>query len=399
MSIATATFAFDRKSARSFDADGRMRVRDCIVSVAEVNPYWGREIPGASGLALDANTVYDLYRHPDELSAAVDSFNGLPLMIKHVAQTADEPRKEYIGGSVYNARFDGSKLRADLLVQDAKAIEYIQSGELADLSSSYRYTPDMTPGDWNGRAYHGVMRNIEGNHVALVEDGRASGAHVADRALSQAIPTGEHTVADIDPNAAPAAPAAGNAEVAQALIMLTEKLASIESRLTAVESPGASTGAANALTANDSDKSDDDDDKDDKKAEDSDKSDDKKAEDSDKDDAGKKAEDKVAMDAAIEAAIAGERARAREVRDAAAATRHLIGDTHAMDDAGEIYREALKAAGMDVTKVPKGNERAVYAGYMAGSQGARPVHHAHDSSNSGDGTVVPFDLSRIAIKG
>ncbi|NEK79382.1 MAG: DUF2213 domain-containing protein, partial [Xanthomonas perforans] len=180
-------------------------------------------------LGLDANTVYDLYRDPDELERAAESFNGLPLMIRHVAQTAAEPRKEYQAGSVFNARYarDTNQLLADLLVTDQKAIEYIESGELADLSSGYRYTPDMTPGEYNGRKYDGVMRAIEGNHVALVEDGRATGAHVADSALSS--PTGAPTVE----NDNPVAPAAPSADLAQAVMMMTQKLESIESRLTA----------------------------------------------------------------------------------------------------------------------------------------------------------------------
>ena len=45
-------FAFDKKSARSIDADGRMRVKNCILSTAEVNPYRGEEIPGFDGLGL-----------------------------------------------------------------------------------------------------------------------------------------------------------------------------------------------------------------------------------------------------------------------------------------------------------------------------------------------------------
>ncbi|MGJ8508410.1 DUF2213 domain-containing protein, partial [Glaesserella parasuis] len=97
-----ALFAFDRQTARSRDADGRMRVRNCVLSVAEVNPYYGKEIPGADSLGLKPDEVYEMYRDADELQKGAASFEGLPLMIKHVAQTAEEPRKEYIGGSVHN---------------------------------------------------------------------------------------------------------------------------------------------------------------------------------------------------------------------------------------------------------------------------------------------------------
>lgn len=176
-------FAFDKKSARTLDADGRMRVKNCVLSTAEVNPYRGAEIPKNDSLGLDATKVYELYRDPKEMEKSVASFEGVPLMIKHVAQTADEPRKEYQAGSVHSISFDGKNLRGDLLVSDQMAIDMIESDELSDLSCGYRYTPVMRSGEADGVKYDGVMTAIQGNHVALVDDGRASGAHVADGAF------------------------------------------------------------------------------------------------------------------------------------------------------------------------------------------------------------------------
>ena len=176
-------FAFDKKTARSFDADGRMRVKDCVLSTAEVNPYRGDEIPGWQELGLDANKVYELYRSPEELKKAVESFQGVPLMIKHIPQTAEEPRKEYQAGAVHSVRFEGKYLRGDLLVSDGRAIELIEADELADLSCGYRYKPNMRVKSADGKNFDGSMEDIGGNHVALVDDGRATGAHVADSAL------------------------------------------------------------------------------------------------------------------------------------------------------------------------------------------------------------------------
>ena len=53
------------------------------------------------------------------------------------------------------------------------AIAMIESGEMRELSSAYRYDPVMTPGVYMGQKYDGVMTNIRANHVALVEAGRA----------------------------------------------------------------------------------------------------------------------------------------------------------------------------------------------------------------------------------
>lgn len=181
--MAQITFAFDKQSARSVDADGRMRVKNCILSTSEINPYRGQEIPGYEELGLKPNTVYELFRDPEEMRKSVESFQGLPLMVKHIPQTADAPRKEYQCGSVHSVTFDGKHLRGDLLVSDGYAIELIESDELSDLSCGYRYTPDMVSGEVRGDRYDGVMRDIQGNHVALVDDGRATGAHVADSAF------------------------------------------------------------------------------------------------------------------------------------------------------------------------------------------------------------------------
>jgi len=384
MVTATATFAFDKKSARSFDADGRMRVRDCVISVAEVNPYYGKEIPKAAELGLTPTAVYDLYRDPGALALAADSFNGLPLMIRHVAQTADDPRKHDQAGSVYNARYEDGKLRADLLVSDAKAIELIESGQLADLSSSYRYRADMTPVEVGGRKAHGSMRDIQGNHVALVEDGRATGAHVADSALSS--PTG---APNVDPNTNP--DTTDKVEGADALMAIMSKLEAIETRLTAVEGAKLKTPQSEAEvgipastnTANDeqSEKDREDESKGEKRSE-KDREDERKGE--------ERAMDAKSVQAVVAAAVKAERDRNAAVEAAKRATRSDLGDMIAMDSADEIYRAALKQRGVDVAAIPVGAEQAAYQAIQAVTA-PRTTSYANDSA----GGKPTFDTSRI----
>ena len=88
MALSHVVFAFDKKTARSYDADGRMRVKDCILSTAEVNPYRGNETPLGEDAGLDPNKVYELYRDPEEMRKAAESLN-VPLIIKHIPHTAD----------------------------------------------------------------------------------------------------------------------------------------------------------------------------------------------------------------------------------------------------------------------------------------------------------------------
>lgn len=199
--------------ARSYDQDGRLRVRVSHVSKACVNPYNGREIPYAEELGLDPNKVYKLLRDPEELAKSAPTWNGVPLLITHRPLSANDHQRNITVGSLgTDAVFRAPYLDNSLMIWDGQAIAAIESGEQRQLSGGYHYTADMTPGVWNGIAYDGVMRDIRGNHVALVETGRAgSDVLVMDSALN-AQPRGKHMrkkAAAVKPRAA-VAKGAGN---------------------------------------------------------------------------------------------------------------------------------------------------------------------------------------------
>lgn len=166
--------AMDKATVRTINGFGQMFVDVSNISKAGVNPYRGNEIPRHAELGLDADKVYRLLRCPAELAKAVDTFNGLPLLDRHIPVTADKPSQERIVGALgTDAAFDEPFLRNSLSVWTAGAIAGIKSKQLRELSCAYSYEADMTPGVYEGIAYDGIMRNIRGNHVALVEVGRA----------------------------------------------------------------------------------------------------------------------------------------------------------------------------------------------------------------------------------
>lgn len=165
--------ALDRASSRIYDQDGHLHVVATPISKATVNPYYGREIPGYEALGLDANRIYQLLRHPDELAKAADTFNGKPLLDEHKPATAQDHPRHLTAGSLANTFWDAPYLKSDISVWDGESIENIDRNEKRQLSSSYRYRADMTPGSFQGVRYDGVMRDIVGNHVALVKEGRA----------------------------------------------------------------------------------------------------------------------------------------------------------------------------------------------------------------------------------
>lgn len=172
-------FAFDRASARSYDANGNMHVERSHISKATVNDYFGREInavmkdkPG--WVPLEPDRRYRMLRDPEELRAAQSSFNNLPILRKHVPISASKFKpEEVIGSTGSHATFDGEYLDNSLAFWTNRAIDDIEDDEKKQLSSAYSYRADMTPGEYKGMPYDGVMRDIKGNHVALVKEGRA----------------------------------------------------------------------------------------------------------------------------------------------------------------------------------------------------------------------------------
>lgn len=174
--------AFDR-SARRIDADGRLHVDRSHISKATVNPYYGKEIPGYEALGLQPDTVYRLFRDPVELERGAATFARLPILSEHVPVTVDTPRPDLVVGAIGSEiTFTPPYLDADLCVWDATAIAGIETDKVRELSCAYRYVPVMEPGEFEGQPYDGRMTEIQGNHLALVEVGRAgSDVVVADR--------------------------------------------------------------------------------------------------------------------------------------------------------------------------------------------------------------------------
>ena len=169
------TFSLDAApSMRSKDANGFLHVASSNISKEVVNPYYGREIPGWEEKGLDPNHIFYGYRAGEELAKAAKTFDGLPLLIDHHIEDAEAPQKEYRVGSLgTDARWEAPYLKNSLIVTDAEAIRAIEDGRMKELSCAYRYEPDWTPGTFEGVPYDFIMRNIQGNHVALVEEGRA----------------------------------------------------------------------------------------------------------------------------------------------------------------------------------------------------------------------------------
>lgn len=328
-----SALAFDRATVRSFDKDGRLHIEVTPISKANICPYYGREIPNSKALGLQPDKVYYLLRDPKELAKAANTFNNIPLLNEHIPVTAADPQKMAVVGSTgTDAEFDGTYLKNSLVVWDADSIAGIETDEKKELSSAYRYVADMTPGVHEGQPYDGVMRDIVGNHVALVIEGRAGSDVVVGDSLSLEL----KEMAKAKQLAAALKPfLAQDADLEE-----VEKAVKKNLELEEEEKEERDEKKDKAM---DEDK--DESKKEDKKAEDeeSDKKD-KKAEDEDDEDK----EDKAAMDAAlIRKAEENVMGRIRQANEARECVRALVGDVSlvAMDSAEDIYRFALDSVG------------------------------------------------------
>lgn len=183
--------AFDAQlSVRHIDDNGYLHVALTPISKACVNPYLGRELPGWEEEGLDPDRIYYGLRDPEELEKAASTFNGLPLLLDHHTISADNPQKDYtVGSTGTDAVFEAPYLKNSMSVTDAEAIAAIEDGTAREISCAYRFTPDFTAGEYdvgNGDKVHYdfIMREISGNHVALVAEGRAG----ADVAVADSMP-------------------------------------------------------------------------------------------------------------------------------------------------------------------------------------------------------------------
>ena len=171
-------------TARTFDENGYLHVSTSNITKEQVVPYVGDTIPNWQELGLKPKAIYQIYRPADEIEMAVDTFNGLPLSLDHWNMDASNMPKEKIVGSLgTDAAFDAPYLTNSLTVTDADAIQRIENGEFRDLSAGYLCDVEMIDGIFDGKHYDGKMKNIRGNHVALVREGRAGhDVRVADSA-------------------------------------------------------------------------------------------------------------------------------------------------------------------------------------------------------------------------
>ena len=141
---------------------------------------WQEYGPGETPLEVGEDGLVWIHRDPDEVfrPQTLASFNGKPVTIKHPQDFVDPTNWKMLShGVAQNIRKgeekdeDGEEMiLADLLVTDQLAIGLIKQG-LREVSCGYDAEYEQTD-DGEGRQF-----NIVGNHIALVEQGRAGSTY------------------------------------------------------------------------------------------------------------------------------------------------------------------------------------------------------------------------------
>ena len=130
--------------------------------------------------------IVRVYRPEEEVFSdmSLSSFSNKPVTNNHppVLVNASNAKEYSVGHAGPTLTRDGCFAKSDLFIIDAKSIADIESGK-AELSNGYTADIDWTPGvSPDGEQYDAVQRNIKGNHIAIVERGRAGrDCRVADQ--------------------------------------------------------------------------------------------------------------------------------------------------------------------------------------------------------------------------
>lgn len=168
-------YSFDVKISDHIweDALGQLICTDAIIAREGYQEYYEDDI-----LSNGSFKIVKVLRPWDEVLKSAPTFEAKPIVIQHPDKNIEitvKNIKEYKVGHVQNVRaseFEDVKvLIADLVFDDQEAIKKVKSGELRELSCGYFY--EIDPKEMK-------QYDIKGEHLALVEEGRAGIAKIID---------------------------------------------------------------------------------------------------------------------------------------------------------------------------------------------------------------------------
>jgi len=170
---------------RRVTAEGFLIAPGVIARAGNVQEYRASELGLDKSHGMDANRLVRLYRPTSEVHSpeTIASFEGQTLTMGHPFEGVDADNWQKVAiGDVHDVGADGDRVKSELVIRHAAAIKDIKSGGKRQLSCSYTFDCDLTAGHTaDGKAYDGIMTNIRGNHVAVVDVARGGpGCRIGD---------------------------------------------------------------------------------------------------------------------------------------------------------------------------------------------------------------------------
>ena len=178
---AKANDSDDSPTAREHDINGWAEIKGNPISKVGIFPYSGQQISSD----LEPDKIYNVFRSESELNNpdTIDSFRLLPFTDEHtmLGSTEDgltDAAQKGIHGVVgENVYFEDGYLKANIKIFSEEMANLINDGK-KELSIGYRCIYEPKSGIYNGDSYDFIQKDIRGNHLALVGEGR-SGHDVA----------------------------------------------------------------------------------------------------------------------------------------------------------------------------------------------------------------------------
>ncbi|CAM2949065.1 MULTISPECIES: DUF2213 domain-containing protein [Enterococcus] len=157
--------------------EGYLTITACPITRPGVFPY--RRTDG--GLSMEAKLPDELFSKTTVLSA-----NAKPMTDDHPTEPVTAANyNKYSKGMTHNdAHVLDNKLLVSFTITDAETIKKINDGK-RELSIGFQADVTKETGVYNGMQYDSVQRNMQINHIAIVDEGRA-GHEVAIRGDSAA---------------------------------------------------------------------------------------------------------------------------------------------------------------------------------------------------------------------
>lgn len=211
---------------RVVDTNGWFEIKANPIGKAGVFPYKGSSI-GLSG--SEADKIFMVFRPPEELGSpdCLNSFRLLPWIDNHVmlgpvmqeqTPNAMAAEKKGIQGVIgENVFFKDNTLFANIKVFSSTLAALIEAGK-RELSAGYQCAYELVSGVWEGQRYDAVQRNIRGNHLALVNEGRMGPDVAVMDHLTFSLDAKEIDIMAEETNASPT----GEMTLAQATALLSE---------------------------------------------------------------------------------------------------------------------------------------------------------------------------------